>query len=400
MDLRSHYPYWLMKNGILNTYPSLKKDINIDVAIIGAGISGALIAYQLSNAGINAAIIDSRHPGMGSTAASTALLQYEIDKPVIELSKIIGEKNAIKSYQACRKALHELRAICQEVHTDSTFPIKPSLQYASSKKDRQLLHQEFNIRHKHGFTCDWLEPADIQNLYGFEAPGAILTAEAGELDAFLLTHKLLEHCSKQGMHIYDNTLVTKVTTGKNYSVLETASGNRVIAKRVVMATGYESLAYINKPVATLFSTYALVTEPLPQKEFWYKNSLVWETSMPYIYFRATDDGRILIGGKDDAFYDPDRRDARIGRKAQQLIDILHKKLPNYRLKADFCWAGTFAATEDGLPYIGTIPEMRNTWFALGYGGNGIIFSVIAAGIIRDAITGKKNKLADIFSFSR
>ncbi|MBA3829858.1 MAG: hypothetical protein H0X33_13040 [Taibaiella sp.] len=53
MDLRSHYPYWLMKNGIISNYPSLSGNISVDVAIAGAGISGALAAYYLSNAGLS-----------------------------------------------------------------------------------------------------------------------------------------------------------------------------------------------------------------------------------------------------------------------------------------------------------------------------------------------------------
>lgn len=400
MDLRSHYPYWLMKNGILNTYPSLDKDINVDIAIIGAGISGALIAYYLRNSGLSVAIIDKRHPGMGSTAASTALLQYEIDTPMNELSKTIGEKNAVTSYMRCLEALYELKDICDSLHTPCTFPIKPSMQYAGNKKDRISLRREYEMRRSYGFDCEWLEPQDIEQLYGFSADAAILTAEAGEVDAFLLTHTLLKECHKNGMHVYDNTEVANITRKKGHTLLQTASEHKIKAKKIIIATGYESLKYISKPVAKLYSTYALVSEPLPHKHFWYKNSLVWETKTPYLYFRATDEQRLLIGGKDDPFYNPDKRDARIRQKTKQLLDSFHKKLPQYTIKPDFYWAGTFAATKDGLPYIGTIPEMPGAYFALGYGGNGIIFSIVAAGILRDALTGKENKDASVFSFSR
>src|SRR5688572_22804661 len=91
MDLRSNYPYWLFRHGILNSYPSLHKDINADVAIIGAGISGSLVAWQLCRAGYKVVMADRRHAGMGSTAANTALLQYEIDIPLHRLIEIAGE---------------------------------------------------------------------------------------------------------------------------------------------------------------------------------------------------------------------------------------------------------------------------------------------------------------------
>jgi glycine/D-amino acid oxidase-like deaminating enzyme len=84
MDLRSHYPYWLLKNGIINNYPSLQQNETCDIAIIGAGISGALTAWYLCKAGFKIIIIDKRDAGTGSTAASTALLQYEIDVPLID----------------------------------------------------------------------------------------------------------------------------------------------------------------------------------------------------------------------------------------------------------------------------------------------------------------------------
>ncbi|WP_315822235.1 FAD-dependent oxidoreductase [Paraflavitalea speifideaquila] len=83
MDLRSDKPYALLKHGLGHVYPSLRKDQKADVAIIGAGITGALVGWHLLQKGIQPVIIDRRHAGMGSTAASTSLLQYEIDTPSI-----------------------------------------------------------------------------------------------------------------------------------------------------------------------------------------------------------------------------------------------------------------------------------------------------------------------------
>src|SRR6185436_8573946 len=111
MDLRSHYPYWLLRHGIINSYPSLSKNEKADVAIIGAGISGALVARQLCEAGLNVIVLDRRHAGMGSTAASTALLQYEIDTPLRKLIDIAGEEDAVKSYLLCHDAIFKLSDI-------------------------------------------------------------------------------------------------------------------------------------------------------------------------------------------------------------------------------------------------------------------------------------------------
>jgi glycine/D-amino acid oxidase-like deaminating enzyme len=119
-----------------------------------------------------------------------------------------------------------------------------------------------------------------------------------------------------------------------------------------------------------------------------------------MYYRITNDNRILIGGKDDDFYDPEKRDASIKKKAKQLEESFRKKFPHIPIRTDFRWAGTFAGTKDGLPYIGTVEEHPNTWFALGFGGNGITFSLIAAKMIRDMIVGKERKDLELFSFYR
>jgi glycine/D-amino acid oxidase-like deaminating enzyme len=95
MKLSSGYPYGLIKNGLPFSYPKLEKDISTDVLILGGGISGALTAHYLIQAGVDCTLIDARSIGLGSTCASTSLLQYEIDEPLHKLIPMIGEKAAV-----------------------------------------------------------------------------------------------------------------------------------------------------------------------------------------------------------------------------------------------------------------------------------------------------------------
>lgn len=400
MDLHSHLPYWLIKNGIISTFPSLKENEHTDIAIIGAGISGALAAYYLSDCGYKVTVIDRRHAGMGSTAASTALLQYEIDTPLNKLMKLVPEQHAVQAYKLCREAIYTIQEICRKIDTTAHFRVRSSLQYASYKKDVAAHKDEFQTRKKHGFEVDWLEPQDIADKYGFDAPGAILSKDGAEIDTYKLTYGLLNDATGKGVTVYNNTTIEHISSTKKGITLQTTDGHVIKAKHLVMAGGYESLQYVPKKVADIHSTYALVSEPMNTEEFWHKNSLVWETANPYLYFRVTDKNRILVGGKDDTFYNPRLRSSRTKQKARQLVETFTKKLPHIHIAADFSWSGAFAVTKDGLPYIGTIPSMPNTYFALGFGGNGIVFSVIAAAIIRDMIMGKKNTDAGIFSFNR
>ena len=183
-------------------------------------------------------------------------------------------------------------------------------------------------------------------------------------------------------------------------MLVTADGKKIRARYLVIACGYESQQYVPRVVQQLHSTYAIVSEPFKQKNSWYKNSLIWETAMPYLYMRTTDDNRIIVGGKDISSSDPFTRDKLLAAKARSLEASFKKLFPSIDFKTDFSWAGSFAFTKDGLPFIGTIPERPHTYFTLGFGGNGTTFSVIAAEIIRDMLSGKTNNDAEIFSFNR
>src|ERR1700753_4346639 len=87
MDLKSGYPYWAIKNGLMYAFPRLEADAACDVLIIGAGITGALIARRLAAEHLDVIVVDERDIAWGSTAASTALLQYEIDTHMTELAR-------------------------------------------------------------------------------------------------------------------------------------------------------------------------------------------------------------------------------------------------------------------------------------------------------------------------
>jgi glycine/D-amino acid oxidase-like deaminating enzyme len=400
MDLRSPYPYWLLRHGIINTYPSLQKDVRSDIVIIGAGISGALVAWELTKAGHKVTIVDRRHAGTGSTSASTALLQYEIDTPLYKLIKKVGQEHAIRSYQLCRDAIYDLQKICKKLKDESLLTLKPSLQYASFDSHRKNLEKEYALRIEAGFEIQWMEQRELKTVFGFNKPAAILSKDGAEADAYRITHLLLKECIDLGAEVYDNTEIEKISHLKNGVELLTSTQCRIKAKKLVIACGYESQKYIPKKVQELQSTFAIVSEPFNTKDCWYKNALIWETKTPYLYLRTTDDKRILVGGKDVEFSDPKYRDQILSRKAKELEKSFAELFPKISFKTDFKWAGVFASTKDGLPYIGSIPQRPNTYFALGFGGNGITFSVIASNMIKEMIEGKKNKDADIFSFSR
>ncbi|MFO7686214.1 MAG: FAD-dependent oxidoreductase [Desulfobacterales bacterium] len=115
MDLKSGYPYWTVKNGLMYSFPKLDADLSCDVAVEGAGITGALIADELAGHGHCVVVLDQREVSWGSTSASTALLQYEIDTHAINLAKRCDQASALLAYQSCLRTISEVGAVAHAV---------------------------------------------------------------------------------------------------------------------------------------------------------------------------------------------------------------------------------------------------------------------------------------------
>jgi glycine/D-amino acid oxidase-like deaminating enzyme len=175
---------------------------------------------------------------------------------------------------------------------------------------------------------------------------------------------------------------------------------RIRAQHVVFATGYAAHHQLPQSPGNLQSTFVVASEPLESFAGWPDGCLIWETARPYFYARQTEDGRAIIGGADTAFEDDHQRDALIERQTDRLMKRCRRLFPEIRFVPSFAWAGTFAETQDGLAYIGRLPGYARLYAALGYGGNGITFSMIAARLITDLIVGRPNADAPVFSFDR
>lgn len=400
MNLTTGYPYWLINSGLPYKYPKLEQSIKTDVVIIGGGISGALCAYYLVQAGVKCTVVDARTIGLGSTCASTSLLQYELDKPLTELTHLIGWNAAARCYQLCSESIDILENICASIKF-THFKKHDSLFFAAYKKDKTLLQREYAARKKAGFEVTLLNDRDIEQKYGFNAPSGILSAKGATTDAYLLTHALLQFSIKQGLVVFDRTEISGIQYNKRSVTLSTKDGIDIYANKIVNASGYEVVEFIDKKIVKLNSTYAMATEHLPTGILpWRNKDMLWNTADPYLYMRLTEDNRIILGGRDEAFYNPVERDKLIGKKTASLKKDFQKLFPGINFYPEFSWTGTFGSTKDALPYIGMYSKTPHTYYALGFGGNGITFSVIAAEMICDMITNKKNKNLPLFSFSR
>lgn len=402
MDLKSGYPFWAIKNGLMQAFPPLQQDLRCQVLVIGGGISGALIADELArNGGHEVVVIEQRDIGWGSTAASTAMLQFEIDTPMVQLARRYGEDQAAAAYLACAEAIDGLQQLCQAFR-DVDFKPQASLYYASRRRDVAGLANEFALRQRHGIAQCWLRAEQVQQHYGFDAPAAILSAKAARVDPYRLTYRLFARLARAGVAVHDRTRASSVRPLRGGVEVITDAGQRIVCRHLVVASGYQAQQWLQRKVARNHSSYALVTDPIdPERLGPLRRTLLWETARPYLYLRSTGDDRLLIGGEDDALDIPARRDARVQRKAGTLLRKVQRLFPHIPLQSAFSWAGTFAETADGLPFFGAHPQYGpRVLFAMAYGGNGITYSMTAAALLRAAIERRRHPLAALYGFSR
>jgi glycine/D-amino acid oxidase-like deaminating enzyme len=249
-----------------------------------------------------------------------------------------------------------------------------------------MLEKEFAARKEAGFNVKWLEYEAILRRFGVSAPAAILSAKAAKTDAYLLTHKIHQFNISEGAKVFDRTTVSDIKADRGGLVMKTAEGITVHAKNVIYATGYETVKAVGAN-AELTTTYVAASEQLPAGEIRkLKDTLVWNTADPYLYLRTTPDNRLLIGGRDVRYSAASMNDSVVNRKSRLLASDCGKLIPGFALRTEFTWSGIFGSTEDGMPVVDGYPGLPGAYLALGLGGNGISFSVVAAEMVTALIT--------------
>jgi glycine/D-amino acid oxidase-like deaminating enzyme len=399
MDLRTGTSFWRSFETQPLAADPLDGEIDCEVAVIGGGITGALVGHALTAAGVDTVLVDRRELGTGSTAASTGLLQYEIDTPLVNLIKTVGEAHAVHAYQRGLRAIDEIQQLVANLGDDCGFARRSTLYFASRPEDVAELKNEYECRHYFGFDVDFWNAERLRERTSIASCGAIYSAGDGQIDPLKLTRCLLEQARTNGMRLFSKTCVRQINRLPARFVLSSESG-RINARSVVYATGYESGQFLPNEVGSLHSTYAVASEPLDGSAGWPDDCLIWETARPYFYARKTADGRAIIGGEDTEYSDDHTQESCVHEKAARLVRRFESLFPSIDFVPACAWAGTFGETKDGLAYIGTLPGRPGEYFTLGYGGNGITFSQIAARLVVDLFLGRPNDDAAVFRFGR
>jgi glycine/D-amino acid oxidase-like deaminating enzyme len=401
MKLRTGKPIWFSYPVQRLREQKLSSSVGCDVAIIGAGITGALVAHRLLLAGLRVVMVDKRRAGFGSTAASTGLLLIQPDTSIAELERIHGTHTAQRVYQLGHQAIRDLRVLVRRLKIDCGWETKRTLYCASSPKDTELLRKEAARTKRIGFATERLSAERIRERYHLDFPAALLAAGAAEVSALQLTRGVLSYAQRNpNFRLFQQTRVTALGEDSAKTILRTDRGAEIYARHVIIAAGYESRQFVRSKLVRLRSTYVIASKPFSPAQLRPLRCLMWETARPYFYLRTTPDHRIIFGGADEPFDTDSGRERKRQRKTRELEEFFATLFPSLAFRADYAWSGTFAETTDGLPCIGPKEPDSRVFNALGYGGNGITFSQIAARLLCDACLGEPNPDAELFAFDR
>lgn len=396
-DLRGGRSPWFV-TGPQAVRLDVGENMKCDALVVGGGITGSLIAERLTRQGLYVVIIDRELPGRGSTAASTSMLLWEIDRSLTQLTEIYGFERASRAYLASLHAVAGLKSLVLQLGLPCEMRDKDSLYLAAGSTGKQLL-REHQLRRRAGLPGDFLDHAMLLDVFGIARAGAIVSSGAADADPMQLARGLLRTAVARGARVFEGEAVKFDTAARSVDV-QLKNGRQIEARSVVLATGYVMPAIIHSTVQTTSSSWAIATTPQPQN-IWKGGALIWEDSKDYLYARTTAAGRIIIGGEDsDQIIDPEARDRLIPQKSRVLAQKLATLWPAANVEIEFRWSGTFDSTSDGLPLIGLVPGAKNIYAAYGYGGNGITFSFLAAQLIGDLIAGSTSPLLSDFALDR
>lgn len=394
-DLRTGRSLWADSPGLGVPVRALTQAISVDIAIVGAGISGAFMAHEVSK-DHSVAVLDRRAPLMGSTLASTALLQWEIDLPLTALSKKIGAAKARRAYLRSRQAVDALKRIVDEERIVCGLKDKSSLYLAGDAYGHRALEAEAQARAEIGLDSQYLDAAALRDRFGLDRTGALLSSGSAGGDPARLAAGLLRRAQRRGARIWSPVEVLQAVSDPDGVTLLTDTGHAVRARSVVFCCGYEFPKGVPAPGAEVISSWAMASKPRQRCPAWLRDMLVWEASDPYLYLRMSGDGRLIVGGEDEVSATAHQDQAKLKAKREVLDAKLGRLLPDVAFEIDYAWAGAFGESATGLPSMGPIPGMDHAWAVMGFGGNGITYSVIASEIVAAEVRGQGDPDADLY----
>ncbi|MFW6218863.1 MAG: FAD-dependent oxidoreductase [Bacteroidota bacterium] len=368
---------------------SLQEDIEVDVAIIGAGITGITTAYYLKQTDKKIAVLESHKAGHGTTGSSTGNLYIPTGK-FHEILKKHGQKELKNVISARKEALEFIENTIVKHSIDCSFKRVPWYYFSSMEGNASnMVKKEFEAIKKAGVDAD----NDVPDNFPFPVTSFATVEMQSQFNPLQYVQKLAAVIEDENCSIYENTKVTDIKDG-DPCILDTGKGT-VKAKKVVQATHTPKGIYAVHAGMKVFREYAMaakINNNLPSDGiYWYQD----EKNMYSIRTYENEQGSFLIVLDDSHL---------VGhkKKTEASYDKVEKFLrSNFSVQdINYLWAAQNYRSADDIPYIGTSLLQTNIYIATGFSTDGLIWGAAAAKIISDLINNIENPLASTFNPNR
>jgi glycine/D-amino acid oxidase-like deaminating enzyme len=282
-NLRTGTPIWLARHRRpALAYAPLTGRVAPDVVVAGAGICGAFIADALVTAGFRVAVLDRRGLLRGSTPASTALRQFEIDTPLISLAKMIGREKALRAWWRSVNGVNHLKKRIEDLGIDCDFAERCSLYLAGNLLNARGLQAEAALRRVAGLRSSLIRRDRLRH-YGIDRAAAIHSRGTAEADPVKLTAGLWRANLRRGVRIYAPVEVMDVVSFRDHVRIKVARAvgepsRAITARAVIFATGYETLKFVRPKGYRVVSTWAYATRA-QKGNLWLERCLIWERAI-------------------------------------------------------------------------------------------------------------------------
>jgi glycine/D-amino acid oxidase-like deaminating enzyme/nitrite reductase/ring-hydroxylating ferredoxin subunit len=372
----------------LPTFPELKEDLRTEVCVIGGGLSGVSIAYELAKRGKKVVLLESFRLGSGQSGRTTAHLSCQLEEEFYNLMKMHDLQTIRKFLEGHRSAIDSIESIVDQEEIACDFKRVNGYLFAGENVSEDFLVREREAALKCGLALDPVlkTPLLKKKLMGLRF------ADQAQFHPLKYMKGLIECLVDLGVTILESTRVTEIENPTpDISLIRTEHNFDIQADYVVVATDtpINNRFHIHTKQHA-YRTYAITLELTREVE----NVLLWDTEDPYHYIRVAGN-KLIIGGEDH----------RVGQNPES--DPFTKLEAWTRANFDCVgevvdkWSGQVYEPSGTIGYIGKNPGTdRNTYIATGYSGSGMTSAVIASHIIPNLIEKRFHPLTDIYDPKR
>ncbi len=372
-----------------------KPPARADVVVVGAGMAGLCVAYQLGRAGKHVLVLDDGPVAGGNTGRTTAHLANVIDDRFTEVEKIRGQDGSRLAAQSHGAAIDWIEQTARRENIDCDFERLPGYLFQPpDQRDERQLDQEADAARRAGLAVDKIPRAPWRH---FDTGPCLRFANQGQFSPTRFLAGLVRAITLGGGKILGGVRASEVTGGTPAKVT-TRAEHTIEADAVVVATNTPvndrvTMHTKQAPYLTYAVAFHVADAAVPK-------GLYWDTLDPYHYVRLArgQDGRqhLVVGGEDHKTGQAHDHAERF----QRLTAWTRERFPDAGAET-FRWTGQVMETLDGLGFIGRNPgDEDNVFIATGDSGMGMTHGAIAGLLISDLVLGRPNRWAELYDPSR